>query len=578
MLAAVLLLACTSSGAADDDVGAGESSETGVDASDSTSSGESSSATGESSSETGEPDCLAPMPCPACTCEAGEWSCACTTYAPAATFIDVPAHHYALVAPTRELVPLETTGHRQFVAFAPSEHDPESDPIFVFFNGGPAVSSAMLLGLNIGPQTFAPAATAGAELADNPHRWTRLGNLLWIDARQVGFSYSLLDEPGDAQARADALDFASFNAYVDAGEFVRVLLDVLGHHEGLRDNPIVLVGESYGATRAQLMLDMLLEPDAYAGGERKLIDAELVERIRAHHQLVQGSADATPEQIAAQFGRQILIQPPTGGTLLEYFAGQRFEQPGSPVEQLAGELGLDFVPCSEKPLPCNAYDNAIVFVGTAGRSAYDTAAPASWLDDLFALVTARCSERAVLEALLGVPLDAIPELLPDARASEAWRIVDPLDYPSDAALGDLADQLGPLAPWDRYFLVFEYGALGQYRGLAAQQLDLAPDDPHYGELLLHNLAHVDTLITSASRDLVVYTPALADTLASYGAIVEQVEVVGETWTIHYRADAFADLPGLAARSVSVPSYDASHAVSMDAPAELFADVEAWLGD
>lgn len=576
---ALALLGCAPE-AGDDELGNATtlaSSETDASSGETDASGESTDTATETSSETGEPDCPPPPPCPACTCEAGEWQCECTMVEPSAALVDVAARDYALLGPAREQVPLTSTPHRQFMALRPSDGDPSSDPVFVFFNGGPAVSSAMLLGLNIGPQTFAPAATGGAKLAENPHSWTALGNLLWIDARHVGFSHGLLDDPSDAQARAAALDFASFNAYVDAADFVHVLLDVLADAPELRDNPIVLVGESYGATRAVLMLDMLLHPSAYASGERKLIDAALAERITAHHALVHGRPDAGPEQIAAQFGHQILIQPPTSGVLLEYHAGLHFEQPGSPVDLLAAELGLDYVPCSEKQLPCDAYANALAFVSAAGRSPYDTAAPTAWLDDLFALVTARCSERAVVEALLGVPLDDIPALLPEARASSAWRLVDPLAYPSDAALGDLPDELGPLAPWDRYFLVFEVGALAQFRGLAAQQLDVAPDDAHFGELLLHDLAWVDTLITSATRDLAVYTPALPDALTSYATIVEQVEVVGETWTIHYAPGAFADLPELDARTIHVPSYDASHAVSMDAPAELLADVAAWLG-
>jgi hypothetical protein len=494
---------------------------------------------------------------------------------PEAGFVTIPAHDYSITPPGGSPTPLSAGEHRQFLAFQPSANEPEHDPIFVLFNGGPAVSSAMLLGLNVGPRTFAPAATAGEELADNPHSWTQLGNLLWIDAHHVGFSYSMLDDPSDMAARQSALSFANFNAYVDAADFVRVLLEFLSSHPELRDNEIILVAESYGGTRAQLMLDMLLHAQAYVNGERRLIDTELEARIAAHHEAVLGLLEPTPEQVAEQFGRQILIQPALTGNTQKYSAGEAFEQPGSVVELFGAALGLDYVPCSEQQGPCSPYTNAHDFVEAAGRSAYDTDAPVDWLADLFALVDARCNDTAVIEALLDVPLADIADMAPAARG-QAWRSVAVDTYPSDAQAGDLDETLGPLAAWDRYFLVFEYGALNRFTGFDAAQHEIEPNDPHYGEHLLRNLLWVDTLITSTERDLVVYTPALPDALREYGTIVVDVEVAPEQWTIEYRADAFAEWPAPGARTVRVPNYDSGHAVSMDAPAELLGDVATWL--
>lgn len=463
------------------------------------------------------------------------------------------------------------------MAFQPAKREAWKAPLFVFFNGGPAVSSGMLLGLNIGPQTFAPAATAGADLAANPHSWTDLGNLLWIDARHVGFSYSLLDDPSDPIARQAALSFANFNSYVDAADFVRVLLSFLADHPDLRSNPVILVGESYGGTRAQLMLDMLLHPQAYATGERRLIDPTLVDAIAGHHLHVVGDPNPSPELIAAQFGRQILIQPALTGVTQEQTAGAAFELPDSPLEQLASELGVDFVPCSEQQAPCSPYTNGLDFVASVGRSPYDTRAGGAWLNDLFVLVNQRCNDAGVLGELLGVPLDAIEGLSPTMR-TQAWRMVDVEAYPSDAEAGDLNDLLGPLAAWDRYFLVFETGALSRFRGYEAQQLEIEPADPHHGEHLLRNLLWVDTMITSASYDIVVHTPAIPAALTTYDSIVANVEIEPEQWTVEFRPSAFVDWPSPGSRTVHVPTYAASHAVSMDAPAKLLADVEAWLAE
>lgn len=531
----------------------------------------------ESETETGALPCLDPQPCGACECSEGVWQCECTPAIAEAGFTTIEPRDYAIGLPNELPTPLSASGHRQFWSFRPADEQAWDAPLFVFFNGGPAVSSAMLLGLNLGPQTFAPSMTAGADLAANPHSWTQLGNLLWIDARQVGFSYSLLEDASDPLAREAALTFANFNSYLDAADFVRVLLRFLADHPDLLDNEVVLVAESYGGTRAQLMLDMLLHPPAYAAGDRRLIDAALVGEIEAHHESTLGDPNPTPELIAEQFGRQILIQPALTGVTQQQSAGVLFEAADSPIEQLASELGLDYLTCAEKPAPCTPYDNGIGFVSAAGRSPYDTRAPVSWLDDLFTLVGQRCSDSAVLAELLGVPLANIEGLSPAMR-SQAWRMVHPGAYPSDAEAGDLDRALGGLAGWDRYFLVFEVGALSRFRSGSAQLLEVDPADPHYGEHLLRNLLWVDTMVTSASYDLVVYTPAIPAALAQYQAIVAGVEVEPEQWTIDYRSDAFADWPDPGSRTVRVPTYAASHAVSLDAPAELFADVEAWLAE
>ncbi len=494
---------------------------------------------------------------------------------PEAGYVSVPAHDYAIVPPNEPPTPLSADEHRQFFAFQPAESEAHDAPVFVFFNGGPAVSSGMLLGLNVGPMTFAPTATGDAEIADNPHSWTSLGNLLWIDAHHVGFSYSLLDDPADMAARQSAVSFANFNAYNDAADFVRVLLEFLAAHPTLRDNEVIVVAESYGGTRAQLMLDMLLHGPAYADGDRRLIDAELVARIAEHHQALLGIEVPPPEQVAQQFGRQILIQPALTGELQKLHAGELFEQPGSVVDLLAEDLGLDYVPCSEKQGFCSPFTNAHSFVQAAGRSPYDTSAPVTWLGDLFDLVNDRCNDTAVIEALLDVPLASVVDMAPAAR-SGAWRSVNEATYPSDADAGDLDETLGSLASWDRYFLVFEYQALGRFTGFEASQHGIDPDDPHYGEHLLRNLLWVETLITSSERDLVVYVPALANALRDYSWIVQDVQVGAGEWSIEYQPDAFGDWPSPGSRTIRVPSYTAGHAISMDAPAEFLADVADWL--
>ena len=528
----------------------------------------------ESESETAETetgDECPPPPCEACTCVAGELECACEELLPAAGFVELPGVDYELGLGDLAM-PQSSTDSRQFWAMQPADVAPEHAPVFVFFNGGPGVSSGMLLGLGVGRMSFDPALTGpDASVVENPDSWTSLGTLIWIDARQTGFSYGLLDDPSDYASRSAAMDVASFNSYRDAADFVRTLLQLLNDNPILQDNPIVLVAESYGGTRAQLMLDMLLHPSAYGDGSRRLRDPELVATILAHHDAVLGP-DAGPEQIATQFGRQILIQPAMTGWRMQASAGQLFEQPGSVIEQLAAELGEDYVTCAELGGPCDPFDHAISFVSSNGRSPYDYRAPYSWLNDIFALVGDRLNDSATTEALLGVTASSIVGLAANQRAG-AWRAAQPDAYPADAAVGDWPAVAGALEPWDRYFVTFNVEAFNEFGSYAARQLDVDPADPHFGELFLSNLIWVDALVTEAAYDLIVHTPAIPGALATYESMVSEVIVDpdAEEWLIEYVPQL-----GVGSRVVTVPRYEASHAVTLDAPSAMRDDVELWL--
>ena len=496
--------------------------------------------------------------------------CACPPAPPEAGFIELEGVSYEL-GEGEQRVAAESSPARWFWAYEGARDDFGEAPLFVFFNGGPGVSSGMLRGLNTGEASFAPAQTGpDADVAPNPAPWTQLGHLLWIDARQAGFSYGLLDDPSDAAARAADMSLDNFNAYRDAADFVRTLLRFMAEHPSLQARPVVVVGESYGGTRAQLMLDMLLHPGAYADGSRKLVDPALAAEIVAHHTAV-GSDSGDPAAIAAQFGRQVLIQPALTGFIQQDRAGELFEEPGSIMDEVASELGLDYPSCAELGGPCDPYDHALDWVVAQGRSSYDYRAPATWLSSTFALVNARFNDAEASALVLGVALEQVPGFTPAARAG-AWRAVNLGVFPSDDELGDWAQVAGPLGDWDRYFAVLNTEVLFEFRSAEARGLDLDPADPHFGELLASNLVWVDTMITHARYDLVIYTPAIAAALRDYPALVEEllVDEDDERWTLTLHAQGGLE------RSVFVPSYEAGHAVSLDAPVELRADLEQWL--
>jgi hypothetical protein len=163
----------------------------------------------------------------------------------------------------------ESSGARLFYRFVPADVDAKSAPVFVLFNGGPLATSMLLMSFGTGPTTL-DIASPEAAARDNPHSLTQLGNLLYIDARDTGFSYL-------TGSKADALSSASLNPLIDAADFVRVTLRVLAKQPALSNNPVVLVGESYGGLRASLMLQLLL--GTVAGGE---LDVDLEPELLAH--------------------------------------------------------------------------------------------------------------------------------------------------------------------------------------------------------------------------------------------------------------------------------------------------------
>jgi len=146
---------------------------------------------------------------------------------------------------------------------------------------------------------------------------------------------------------------------------------------------------------------------------------------------------------------------------------------------------------------------------------------------------------------------------------------------------------GALQPWDRFFIGSNANANWAFHECnvaLARGYDIHFQEPRYGRMFLKNLAHVRTFITNAGLDLVVYTAALpaalarhADILASARHVRQGSEARPGKIELEFLPGAFADLPGLARRTIRFPLYDRSaHAVSLTQPLELYADVSAWL--
>lgn len=469
----------------------------------------------------------------------------------AAGFIELePANYVAPFEPTRELRSERT---RLFYSFTPAEEGAKDKPLFVFFNGGPGAASTTLLSFGTAPYTLDPD-DLNAPLRPNAYRFTRLGNLLYIDARQAGFSYGQAGQPQVAAERAKENALGSFNAAADGADFVRVLLRVLQKLPAVRNNPVVIVGESYGGTRAAVMLDLLLSTNTT---DVPYIEPTLASELDAHFRSVFRGVD--PERItravrARQFGWQVLIQPLVVGS------AQFTETKGSvdaTLNRIAESEGIGPEQVKRERCP------------------FDAAQKTSWYDDVEAAIRTTITSPAGFRQLTGVA----PELVTGLRSSErlgAFRIQDSAT-PNPAAW---VLQLGDLPAWDGYYNAFvpwpHEGAKTVFQ------------TPVYAIPFVRAARHVETMITNAARDLVVNSESIVPALnalawagkepAFKGAEYLHTEP-GSAKRIKLIYGAEQDLGPATERHIYLPSFEHSgHFVTAAQPAEFFAEVSKFLAE
>ncbi len=518
-------------------------------------------------------------------------------------------------------------------SFHPADNYPSWKPLFVFFNGGPGCATCNgLLSLNTSPFTLDKERTGGKSIKRNPYSWTAIGNLLYIDAPNTGFSYNLIRNVSDPKRRAAEFDAQNFNPFVDAAQMTRVVLRFLAVHPSLQSNPVILVGESYGGIRATTMLNMLLFYGKYGNGTRIYRDKTLAREIRQHLEEVfpdESARPFPPSVIARQFGRQVLIEPALAGSYQDRIAGELFEQEGSPIYKIAAETGKTYTPCSEVTSagggrPCRPFDNALDFVIEAGRDIYNYAKPADWFMGLSNFAERGLLHVNVLSRAFGWDPLFVVDLSPAAR-TEAYRYkksraqdleslfwssvyyelpaehrmriqreVGLLESGKEASASEgvpeasegadlkndtLVRVLGALKPWDDYLVGCNESALvAFYRNSATKAgYRIAPNSVLYGKMFLQNLALVETFITNAAFDLVIYAPAVPLALAKYSGIVKDVTVQDGYMVVTYKPHSLPDIPTPKSRIVFFPDYERSgHGVAASQPKKLLEDVRDWM--
>jgi hypothetical protein len=465
---------------------------------------------------------------------------------------------------------------RLFYSFQLAEEAPLDKPIFVFFNGGPGFATSLgLLASNTGARTLDAKYSGGAPVGPSPRPWTSMGSLLYLDSRQAGFSYEIGDHN---------LAFAPgvFNPFTDGADMLRAVLRFLGKHPALRDRPVILVGESYGGTRATVMLTLAHHPAFYDAPDSVFHDPALAAEVRAHFAATHPDEPFTPELAASQFGRQILIQPILAGKLQLDAAFAAFGRPGSTVARVAAEHGVSCETCADGA-GCDAISagkSCLSLLAATGLDPYDLQQTGD--ESLAQTVAAEATLRSTegLHALLGVDPRTITGLSASSRAG-AYRVgaqsQDGQEAPSDFGPEPLAGDLGPLPAWDHYFIGQSLGSVD-----ASISSGIGWFQPAWGTLFLNDLTRVETFITSAEYDTIIHTASLPEALLGLpgvsAASLDRTPLSGEArpgvLTITYTSS-----PGgpVQTRTIRMPHYSsAGHEVSMRQPEDLAADVAAWL--
>jgi pimeloyl-ACP methyl ester carboxylesterase len=457
-------------------------------------------------------------------------------------FLDLGEEQYSLGS-----TPLTSSRARIFYDFQPAETATQQTPLFVLGGGGPGASAMFLLGY-LGPNTIVETDAAGASWAPNASRLTDLGHLLYLDARNAGFSYPVIADPADRSKRQADLGAQNYNVYRDAADEWRALLAFWELHPELAHNPVYFLAESYGGMRATVMLNMLFFQADYASGGRAFSAPDLMQRL------------PRPEQ----FRGQILLEPLFAGMRQEDVAATLFEQPGSVLDQLAAETGVPYLRCASG---CTAFGNAQLYLMTIDRSLYDYRASYSWLDRIIETLSDAATHREVLARLTGVETAAEDRVLGGSRTG-AYRFGDP-NNALFCPRGDLEQTYGALQPWDAHFVAFNVEAMGAFTGSASKALLADTSQAGFGDLFIENLRHVPTFVSRATYDLTIYGPAIVPVLQSYPEVRRAaLDATGREIQV--------ELTDGTVRSIFSPEYASSHLVQHDRPAELHADIAAFL--
>jgi len=410
---------------------------------------------------------------------------------------------------------------RIFFNFRPAQQEAATRPTIILFNG---FASDVVRAFGTGPNSVQRDGSVGP----NPDSLTRFANLLYLEPRQAGFSYDVLD--GRAASATDCSQDV-FSEYVDAADVLLASLQFMNGHSALK-GPVYWMGESYAGVRISWILAYLRQawPLAPYQDESLRMALATVDRDR----YLSGQILLQPWLVGAAHAIAIR-EACLGATLLTRVQGS-------------------------VPSPCSV-DDACTCANANSRSPYDYAVTKQEQNDrLFAADSAQVSP-ADAEALYGVRFEDIAGLSGGERGRGFKCSVADDETPDQSALISL---LGALPDGQSYNLA--------YSPLTTGKGSTNPDwraQNWVGAAFLDNAQHVPTFITDGQRDLVVPEVALAPALQAVAGAVAVTESATEL-TLGFASGA---------RAVSIRHYpNSGHMITMNEPQAFALDLSAWLAN
>jgi pimeloyl-ACP methyl ester carboxylesterase len=408
-----------------------------------------------------------------------------------------------------------------FYNFRPADIDADTRPLIVLFNG---FASDVVRAFGTGPNSV----QADGSVVPNPDSLTREANLLYLEPRQAGFSYDVLDgrPPSDADCSQDV-----FSEYVDAADVLLASLQFTKLHPALK-GPVYWMGESYAGVRISWIVLYLRQAWSLAPYRDETLERALASVDRNRY-----------------LTGQILLQP--------WLVGAAH---GTAIQAACQAPALLKAVQASLPSPCTVTD-ACACARVNARSPYDYTLTTQELNArIFAADAAQVSP-AQAEALYGVKFENIVGLRASERARGFKCSIADHETPEQSALVSL---LGLLPEGQSYNLAYSPLTTGK-----------GSTDPDWrrqtliGTAFLANAEHVPTFVTDGQRDLVVPEVALAPALRSISGSVTVSESSTEL-TLGYPSGP---------RGVAIRHYaSAGHMVTMSEPRAFAADLRAWLAD
>jgi choice-of-anchor A domain-containing protein len=477
--------------------------------------------------------------CTGCLCMDTTWSCSddtsmddrgrATDINYEAGFLEIPGGAYVA-----ENLNRTSPKHRVWYSFQPAAVTPKTKPLAVFFNGGPgAATTAFLFAFNTGHWTFDPQVTGpGGGLSSNPANWQQLANLLYIDAPGTGFSYPLPLDDGTKPSVGIDIDR-------DSGIFLRIITRFLARHPTLQKNPVLIVGESYGGTRATLMLSYLYNYQTLVNSTAPYRDTALHDELLAYFSAVFGTQSPTTAQIGQTFNHQVLIDPAVEGNI-----------------QLGHNTGQDRSVCL-----------------AANFDPYNCDQPTNFSPGLEATAGANIVKLATLNVALQANPRTIAWFQASARTNAYGRSNGTI-----ISAPEFTAAFGTLGASDTYLISQNSDVQVGYLDANGRSRDWFSAGLAIGNNFLANVTNVTSFITYGLFDTVIWGPAIAvaagdgsfSNLIATSAIdqVPRTGIVRPGWIeLGYQSGA--------KKEIRFPTYSSGHTVSMRQPSQLLADVTQW---